>query len=100
MSRAILERTPPPADRRIAYGPDPFQFGDLRLPSGAGPHPLVIVLHGGWWRSLIGLGYAGHVCAALAEDGIASWNVEYRRVGAARGGWPMTFADAAAAADF
>ena len=100
MGREILTRTPPTAGLRIPYGAGPCQFGDLRLPSGPGPDPLVIFLHGGWWRSLIGLEYAGNLCAALAAEGIASWNLEYRRIGETKGGWPMTFEDVAAGADF
>ena len=43
-SAEILTEPPPPdADFRIAYGPEPLQFGDLRLPDGSGPHPLVAV---------------------------------------------------------
>ena len=30
----------PPADRRIAYGEDSLQFGELRLPAGDGPFPV------------------------------------------------------------
>ena len=30
--RAILDRVPPQADQRIAYGAEASQFGDLRLP--------------------------------------------------------------------
>ena len=96
----ILTRTPPTVGRRIAYGAGPSHFGDLRLPSGPGPHPLVIFLHGGWWRSLVGLEYAGNLCAPLEREGIASWNLEYRRTGESGGGWPMTFDDAATGADF
>ena len=44
-------------------------------------------------RAKYDLTYAGHLCAALKGIGIASWNVEYRRVGNPRGGWPRTFED-------
>ncbi len=37
----------PKADHRVAYGKDPLQFGDLRLPEGKGPYPVAIVIHGG-----------------------------------------------------
>ncbi|MEO6724010.1 MAG: alpha/beta hydrolase [Blastocatellia bacterium] len=99
-SRGVLIRPAPAADQRIAYGKDEFQFGELRLPKTAGPHPIAIVIHGGCWSSQYGLGYMGHVSAALAEAGIATWNIEYRRVGNAGGGWPGTFEDAAKAADY
>ncbi len=99
-SRGILIRQAPAADHRIAYGKDEFQFGELRLPKTAGPHPVAIVIHGGCWMSQYGLGYMGHLSAALAEAGIATWNIEYRRVGNAGGGWPGTFEDAARATDY
>lgn len=95
----ILLRRPPRADQRVAYGPDPYQFGDLRLPPGAGPHPAALVVHGGYWRARYHLAYCGHVCAALARQGVATWNIEYRRLGNLGGGWPGTFQDVARAAD-
>lgn len=98
-SEDILGLPEPPADHRVAYGPLPQQFGDLRLPTGSGPHPVAIVIHGGFWRARYDLGHAGHVCAALAAMGVATWNVEYRRLGQPGGGWPGTLRDVAAAAD-
>lgn len=92
--------TAPQANHRIFYGEDPSQFGDLFLPEGPGPHPLVVFFHGGWWRSLIGLDYTNHLCKQLANDGIAVWNVEFRRIGATGGGFPNTFLDLAAGTDF
>src|SRR5215510_2359944 len=70
-SRDVLTRPVPQADHRITYGPDEFQFGDLRLPKGAGPHPVAIVIHGGCWMSEYGLSYMGHLSAALTEAGVA-----------------------------
>ena len=100
MSESILSQAAPPADARIAYGPDPLHFGDLRLPSGAGPHPVVVVVHGGFWRARYDLEHIGHVCAALTRCGLATWNIEYRRIGDSGGGWPGTFHDVARAADY
>lgn len=99
MSEDILDLPAPPADHRIPYGDGPSQFGDLRLPDGPGPHPLVVWIHGGFWRPQYDLTHAGHACAALAAEGIATWNIEYRRLGNPGGGWPGTFLDVAAAAD-
>ena len=99
-SRSILIRPAPAADHRLAYGSNEFQFGELRLPKTAGKHPVAIVIHGGCWMSQFGLGYMGHVSAALTEAGFATWNIEYRRVGNAGGGWPGTFEDAAKATDY
>lgn len=99
-SRSILIRPAPAADHRLAYGSNEVQFGELRLPKTAGKHPVAIVIHGGCWMSQFGLGYMGHLSAALTEAGFATWNIEYRRVGNAGGGWPGTFEDATRATDY
>jgi acetyl esterase/lipase len=95
MSEDILSLTPPPADHRLSYGTDPNQFGDLRIPKASGPFPVVMNIHGGFWRAKYDLEHAGHLCAALTKKGIATWNLEYRRVGNAGGGWPGSFEDVA-----
>jgi acetyl esterase/lipase len=100
MPEDILGVPPPPADARFAYGSDPNQFGDLRLPKGKGPFPVVMNLHGGYWRAKYDLLHAGHLCAALTTRGLATWNVEYRRVGNEGGGWPGTMEDIASAYRF
>lgn len=99
-SRSILIRPAPPADQRIAYGKDQHEFGELRLPKGPGPHPVAIVIHGGCWLAEYDLSYMSHLSAALAEAGVATWSIEYRRVGDDGGGWPGTFEDAALATDY
>lgn len=97
MDESILSKQPPDPDHRVAYGSDPNQFVDIRLPSGKGPHPLVFFIHGGYWRAKYDLSYAGDLCATLAKAGVVTWNVEYRRVGNPGGGWPGTFEDVRAA---
>jgi acetyl esterase/lipase len=92
-SEAILSKKPPEPDLRFSYGQDPNQFVDIRVPARKGPHPAVFFIHGGYWRAQYDLTYAGHLCAALKKAGIATWNVEYRRVGNPGGGWPGTFED-------
>lgn len=88
-----MKLAPPPADARIAYGTDPNQFGEIRVPKIRGSFPLVMNIHGGFWRAKYDLTHAGHLCAALTAKGLATWNVEYRRVGNPSGGWPGTFED-------
>jgi acetyl esterase/lipase len=102
MSDDILTLPPPPADARLAYGPDPNQFLDLRLPSvkEKALYPLVINIHGGFWRARYNLDHAGHFCAALTARGVATANLEYRRVGNDGGGWPGTFSDIRSAYHF
>jgi len=84
----LTDPPPPPADARVVYGPEPLQFGDLRVPAGAGPFPLAVVLHGGYWQATYNVIHTGHLCRALADAGIATWNVEYRSVGVPGGEWP------------
>lgn len=86
--------------RRYVYGTEESQFGDLYLPIGVGPYPVVILLHGGFWRASYDLKLMRTLARDLAQRGIAAWNVEYRRVGNAGGGWPGTLLDVAHAADF
>lgn len=100
LSTAEAMSLPQQAGHRIPYGSHPQQFGELRPPRGTGPAPIAIVIHGGCWSAEYGLGYMGNFCAALNEAGVATWSIEYRRVGNEGGGWPGTFQDVAAAADF
>ena len=101
MSEDILSRQPPPSDVRVAYGSDPNQFIDLRLPAEkTKAHPLLVNIHGGFWRAKYGLEHAGHLCAAFTLRGFVSANLEYRRVGNEGGAWPGTFEDIRSAYKF
>lgn len=84
--------------RAVSYGPHRSQSAELYLPLGAGPHPVLVTVHGGSWQKR----YGKLVMRALARDlqrrGWAVWNIEYRRLGEG-GGWPATFADVASAID-
>ena len=97
-AQSILEIAPAPPGLHIAYGSNEFQFGELYLPEGKGPHPAAIVIHGGYWRARYDLRHIGHFCVALAKQGIAAWSLEYRRLGNAGGGFPGTFDDVRAGA--
>ncbi|GAB5551826.1 MAG: alpha/beta hydrolase [Saprospiraceae bacterium] len=81
---------------RLSYGPDTFQFGDLRLPEKKGPHKVVVIIHGGCWVSAIAdLSLMDAMATQLTRDGYATWNLEYRRIGDPGGAWPNTFLDVA-----
>jgi acetyl esterase/lipase len=84
---------PAPSGTRIAYSRGEFQFGDLRVPSGRGPHPVAIVIHGGYWRARYDLTEVEHLCTAVTRQGLATWSLEYRRIGNPGGGWPGTLDD-------
>ena len=97
----IFDTPGPPADARYTYGRYPQQFVELRLPSGptSGLIPTVVVIHGGFWLADYDLEHITHLCGRLAEVGIATWCLEYRRLGNVGGGFPGTFHDVGAAVD-
>lgn len=88
-----------PAGEKHAYGEGPLQFGELTLPAGDGPHPVVVNIHGGCWLAAYDIAHNRSLARALADAGFAVWNLEYRRVGDEGGGWPGTFQDVANGAD-
>ena len=87
---------------RHRYGDDPSQVAELHLPRGRGPHPVVVLLHGGYWRPRYGKLLVRPLARDLVRRGSAVWNLEYRRLGTGRGGgggWPATFDDVARGVD-
>lgn len=99
-SETILDLSAPGCPLRVAYGVETEQFGDLWLPDNGNSHPLLVFFHGGYWRARYDLAHVNFACQSLAEQGIAVWNVEYRRVGSPGGGWPGTFDDVLSALSF
>jgi len=82
----------------VAYGPAPSQFAELFEPAGQGPFPVVVLVHGGCWtKALEGVVQMRDMAGALAAQGVAVWNVEYRRADEAGGGYPGTYQDINAA---
>ncbi len=96
----------PGAYQRIGYGAGADQYGELWPPvTGAGTPgagtaaPVVVLIHGGYWRARYRLDLMHALAADLAGRGYAVWNLEYRRMDTPGGGWPGTFADVAAGVD-
>lgn len=81
----------------ITYGRDASQFGELTRANGTSKG-VVVVIHGGFWRSLYDLSLGRPLAASLARNGWDAYNLEYRRVGNG-GGWPRTFDDVSAGID-
>jgi acetyl esterase/lipase len=83
------------------YGPHGQQRADLYVPrDGGGPYPVVVLLHGGYWRAVYGKIVMKPLAADLVRRGFAAWNIEYRRIGRRQGGgYPVTFDDVANAID-
>jgi dipeptidyl aminopeptidase/acylaminoacyl peptidase len=90
------DSAPPPIT--VRYGPHPAHEADLRLPEREGPHPVALLLHGGFWRARFDRSTLAALSVDLARRAFATVNVEYRRVGA-DGGIPTTLEDVEAAVD-
>ena len=96
----LLNRPRPAPSATVAYGRDAYQVADLWLPAGRGPHPTVLMIHGGCWQTEIAdRTIMNWIADDLRRRGIAVWNVDYRGVDRPGGGYPGTYRDAAAAAD-
>ncbi len=86
---------------RLAYGPSRSQFVEFWAPpAGTTRPPVVVLIHGGCWQAQYGLDLMRPMAEALARDGYAVWNIEYRRLGEPSGGWPATFDDVRGAVGF
>lgn len=90
----------PPVEK-FSYGDDPVQAAELRLPAHKGLYPVAIIVHGGCWLSKYAeMQNTAALADALRDEGIATWNIEYRSVDQEGGGWPGTLQDVAQAADY
>jgi acetyl esterase/lipase len=92
----VLHRAAPPPDLVIPYGDGPGQIADVRLPGSGhagGARPLILFLHGGFWRAAYDRAHTGPLAAALAAAGYAVCVPEFRRTGQPGGGWTGTFDD-------
>lgn len=103
MTSDVLSRPTPPPDLELRYGTGEDRVADLWLPARRGPRaapaPLVLFLHGGFWRVAYGRSHTRPLARALSAAGFAVCVPEFRRAGQPGGGWPGTFDDTAAAVD-
>jgi acetyl esterase/lipase len=96
----LLERPRPQPSTTLHYGENALQVVDLWRPAGAGPHPVVLMVHGGCWQTGIAdRRIMNWIADDLRRRGYAVWNIDYRGVDRTGGGYPGTFLDATAAAD-
>ena len=79
MDRSILSRPGHEPDRTLRYGDGADHVADAWLPA-AGDRPLIIVIHGGFWRADYDRTHARIMCAALRNGGWPVAAIEYRRV--------------------
>ncbi len=96
----LLGRPEVAPTQTINWGTGATDVADLWLPEGAGPHPVVLMVHGGCWqKSIADRTLMNWAAEDLRKQGLAVWNIEYRGVDEAGGGYPGTFLDVAHAAD-
>lgn len=90
----------PAPTAHVAYGAAPSQFAEFFAPAGPGPHPVAAIVHGGCWtKQFGGITQMRNMAGALAAQGIAVWNIEYRRYDEDGGGYPGMYQDVATAMD-
>jgi dipeptidyl aminopeptidase/acylaminoacyl peptidase len=87
-----------PQAMTVAYGDHPDQVADVWRPDDVADPPVVVSLHGGYFRASFRRDLHDPICRELARRGFAVWNVEYRRTGTG-GGLEETTADVLAAVD-
>ncbi len=75
----------------------PSQFMDVRVPDGPGPYPVMVLIHGGFWRAEYDLELMDPMALDFTDRGLATVNLEYRRTGDIGGAWPGTLLDIAKA---
>jgi acetyl esterase/lipase len=95
-SRTVLDRPAPPPSYTIRYGDGPEHIADVWIPAHQRPVPIVLLLHGGFWRHQWDRVHLRPMASALAAEYVVA-TPEYRRTGAPGGGWPGTFDDVRAA---
>jgi acetyl esterase/lipase len=90
----------PLPDAELRYGELPEHVADLYLPSAVEPAPLLVLIHGGFWKAEWDRMHVRPMARALADQGYLVASIEYRRVGSGvggGGGWPTTLDDVARA---
>lgn len=81
----------------VTLGEDHRVLGQLWLPNAADA-PLVILIHGGFWRSGKTVHLTDPLAARLTRSGIAVWNIEYRAGAGVE--WRTTLDDVATAINY
>ena len=96
----LLSQERPEPSTSIRTGDGETDVVDLWLPETPGPHPVVLMVHGGCWqKSIADRTLMNYAAEDLRQRGMAVWNIEYRGVDEAGGGYPGTYQDVARAAD-
>jgi acetyl esterase/lipase len=79
--RSVLTRAASPPDEVVAYGDNTEQIADVRFgDERAEQRPLMLIVHGGFWRPPIDRAHTGPMAEALVAAGWTVASAEYRRI--------------------
>ncbi|GAB4050305.1 alpha/beta hydrolase [Catellatospora paridis] len=79
--RSVLTRQATAPDLALRYGPRPEQVADAwRGDARAAVRPLVVIVHGGFWRPEYDRAHTRPMAAAIRDAGWTVASIEYRRV--------------------
>lgn len=91
----VMTRASEPPDAVLRYAAHDDGLVDVHLPAGASrPRPLVVFVHGGFWRKEYDRTHARPLADGLVGAGFVVASLEYRR---GPGAWPLTAGDLDAA---
>lgn len=79
--RSVLTRAAAVPDTTVSYGAAAEHIADVRFGDERAIHrPLVVIVHGGFWRPTIDRAHTGPMAVALASAGWTVAAIEYRRI--------------------
>jgi acetyl esterase/lipase len=77
---SVLTRKAAPPDQTLAYGEHADQVADVRFGSTGATLPLLVLIHGGFWKPQYDREHAEAMSSALAKAGWTVLTLEYRRI--------------------
>lgn len=78
MTEDVLTRPAPEPDVVVSWGPGPDDVAEVQL--GGDDKPLVLLIHGGFWRPQYDRRHLRAMSHALAAEGWTAAAIEYRRI--------------------
>jgi len=77
---SILTRKGNPPDHNLVYGSHADQVADIRYGSDGAQRPLLMLIHGGFWKPEYDRQHTEAMSSALAAEGWTVITLEYRRI--------------------
>ena len=78
MTDDVLTRPAPEPDVVVSWGPGPDDVAEVQL--GGDDKPLIVLVHGGFWRPDYDRTHLRAMSHALAAEGWSAAAIEYRRI--------------------